>query len=127
MQQLIAWAIYLFCLANGGACTFVADAHVTEYAPEMGGHNCEEPCDKTAYLTPVIYGETAACGPNIPFGTRVYIEDVGWRTCQDHGGAIDDDEVDVAVEEEDYLLYGISGYHDVVWLFPMDQDEEDDD
>ncbi len=120
MQQLIALAIYLFCIANGGNCVLVEDAHITEYAPELGGHNCEEPCDKTAYMTPIIYGETAACGPNIPYGTRVYIEKVGWRTCQDHGGAIDDEEVDVAVRPDELLRRGISGYKDVVWLFPDD-------
>lgn len=125
MRYLVAWVIYLVCIANGGKCNFVADAHVTEYAPEMGGENCEEPCDQTAYMTPVIYGETAACGPNIPFGTQIYIQDVGWRICQDHGGAIEDDEVDVAVREEDLLKYGISGYHDVVWIFPQNEEAKD--
>lgn len=121
MQQVTAMVIYLFCLANGGHCAFVDAAHVTEYSPEMGGINCQEPCNLTGYLTPIEYGVTAACGRNMPYGTRVFIDDVGWRTCQDHGGAIDDDEVDVAVRPKDYLKAGISGYHDVVWLFPVEQ------
>lgn len=115
---MIAWVIFLFCLANGGNCAYVEEARITEYSPEMGGCNCEEPCDRTASMTPIVYGETAACGPGIPYGTRVYIEDVGWRICQDRGGAIDDDEVDVAVRPEEYLKLGIDGYRPVVWVFP---------
>jgi 3D (Asp-Asp-Asp) domain-containing protein len=117
-MQTTALIIYLFCVVNGGNCLYVKDAHVTEYAPELGGHNCQEPCDKTAYGTPVLYGETAACGPNIPYGTRVYIEEVGWRACQDRGGAIEDDEVDVAVRSSDYLVSSITGYRGVVWVLP---------
>jgi 3D (Asp-Asp-Asp) domain-containing protein len=118
MSQLIALAIYLLCVANGANCLYVQDAHVTEYVPELGGHNCEEPCNMTAFGTPILYGETAACGPNIAYGTRVFIDGVGWRTCQDRGGAIDDDEVDVAVRPAEYLRLGINGYRDVVWLLP---------
>jgi hypothetical protein len=118
MSQLIALAIYLLCVANGANCLYVQDAHVTEYVPELGGHNCEEPCNMTAFMTPILYGETAACGPDIPYGTRVFIDSVGWRTCQDRGGAIDNDEVDVAVRAVDYLRLGINGYRDVVWLLP---------
>ena len=121
-MQLIALAFYLFCIASGGQCMYVENAHVTEYAPELGGHNCQEPCDLTAFMTPLIYGETAACGPSIPYGTRVYIEGVGWRTCQDRGGAIDDDEVDIAVLPEDYLQFGFSGHRDVVWILPAGGD-----
>lgn len=117
-MQVASLIIYLFCLANGGSCQYVDNARVTEYAPELGGTNCLEPCDLTAYMVPVVYGETAACGPTIPYGTRVHIEGIGWRTCQDHGGAIDDDEVDVAVRGQDYLVGGISGYRDVVWVLP---------
>jgi hypothetical protein len=118
MSQLIALAIYLLCVANGASCLYVQDAHVTEYVPELGGHNCEEPCNMTAFMTPILYGETAACGPDIPYGTRVFIDGVGWRTCQDRGGAIDNDEIDVAVRAMDYLRLGINGYRDVVWLLP---------
>lgn len=117
MTTVTALVIFLFCTLSGGSCLYVEGAHTTEYVPEWGGINCQEPCDLTAYMTPVIYGETVACGPSIPYGTEVYIEDVGWRICQDHGGAIQDDEVDVAVSPEDYLQFGISGYHDVVLVF----------
>jgi hypothetical protein len=121
-MQVTALIIYVLCLLNGGQCLLVEDAHVTEYVPEFGGENCEDPCDRTAYMTPVIYGETVACGPDIPYGTQVYIQGVGWRVCQDRGGAIDNDEVDVAVEPDDYLIWGISGYRDVVWVLPAEED-----
>ena len=117
-MQATALIIYLFCVANGATCLYVEDARITEYAPEMGGNNCEEPCDMTAYMTPVLYGETAACGPSIPYGTRVFIDQVGWRICQDRGGAIDDDEVDVAVRPTDYLRRGINGHRSAVWIYP---------
>jgi hypothetical protein len=121
-MQITALIIFLLCMINGGNCLLVEDARVTEYVPELGGTNCAEPCDRTAYMTPIVYGETAACGPDIPYGTEVYIQDVGWRTCQDRGGAIDNDEVDVAVLPEEYLVLGISGYRDVVWVLPDEPD-----
>ena len=117
-MQIATLILYLLCVVSGGECLYVEDARVTEYVPELGGLNCEEPCDKTAYMTPVLYGETAACGPDIPYATRVYIQDVGWRVCQDHGGAIDNDEVDVAVRPDEYLVKGYSGYRNVVWILP---------
>ncbi len=115
-MQTVAWVIYLFCVVNGGRCLYVEDARVTEYSPEMGGLNCDGTCEHTAFMTPVTYGLTAACGPGIPFGTRVYIERVGWRTCQDRGGLIEDDEVDVAVRAREYQKLGIDGRRPVVWL-----------
>ena len=110
--------LLLFCLAIGGHCLYEPAARVTEYVPEWGGINCAPPCHLTASMTPVTPGVTAACGPSIPFGTRVYINDIGWRTCQDRGGAIDDDEIDVAVEPGEFMRLGINGHHAVVWVLP---------
>ena len=114
---MTAAIILLFCLAFGGSCLFVPDANVTVYAPELGGHNCLEPCDQTAYLEPLQYGIGAACGPSIPYGTRVYIDGIGWRTCNDRGGAIDDDEVDVLIRAAEYPSW-MSGLRGVVWVMP---------
>ncbi len=115
---MTAALILVFCIVTGGHCLHELAARVTEYVPEWGGHNCMEPCDLTASMTPVVPGVTAACGPGIPFGTRVFIEDVGWRTCQDRGGAIDNDEIDVAVEPGDYMRLGINRSHAVTWVLP---------
>ncbi len=105
-------------IAQGATYTLVRDARVTEYVPEWGGINCMEPCHLTGYLTPIIYGTTAACGLSIPWNTSVHIF-TPWgkyvRYCQDHGGGIDDDEVDVAVLPADHPL-GLYGYWDVVWV-----------
>lgn len=122
MIQAVAWVIYLLCVANGSHCEFVQDARITEYVPEMGGANCSEPCDRTASMTPIEYGKTAACGPAIPFGTQVYIENVGWRVCEDRGGLIANDEVDVAVRKTDFMKLGINGCRPVVWVFPDEHD-----
>lgn len=110
-----AQTIALLCALWGGECLFIEEARVTEYAPELGGINCMEPCHLTAYLEPIDYGVTVACVPGIPYGTQVYIDGVGWRTCLDHGGAIDDDEIDVAVRPAE-LWHGVSGYRDVVLI-----------
>lgn len=119
----VALVIYFLCLAgHPGGCAYEPAARVTEYAPALGGINCEEPCHITASMLPITYGVTAACGPHVPFGTLLYIESAGWRTCHDRGGAIDDDEVDVAVEPHQYLELGINGHHPLVWIFPLSQE-----
>lgn len=112
-----ALLIFLFCFASGRSCQFVESAHVTTYAPELSGINCQEPCNLTGYLQPLEYGIGAACGLSIPYSTRVYIEGVGWRVCNDHGGAINDDEVDILIRAEEYPSW-MAGDRDVVWIFP---------
>lgn len=43
-------------------------------------------CDGwTTAGTRTTVGRTAACPETIPLGARVYIEGVGWRTCEDRG------------------------------------------
>ena len=76
-----------------------------------------EPCDRTAYQEELQYGAGAACGLDIKYGTKVYIEDVGWRTCNDHGGAINNNEVDILIRASEYPSW-MSGERNVVWLFP---------
>ena len=112
-----ALLIFLFCFISGGSCQFVESARVTTYAPELSGINCQEPCNLTGYLLPLEYGVGAACGLSIPYNTRVYIEGVGWRVCNDHGGAIDDDEVDILIQAEEYPSW-MAGMRDTVWVFP---------
>jgi len=114
---MTAALILLFCLATGGSCLYVPNANVTVYAPELGGHNCMEPCDMTAYLEPLQYGIGAACGPSIRYGTKVYIESIGWRVCNDHGGAINNNEVDILIRASEYPSW-MSGERDVVWVTP---------
>lgn len=51
----------------------------------------------TASGAKVKIGKTAAGGPALPFGTRIFVEGFGWRTITDRGGAIGNKNVDVAV------------------------------
>ncbi|MFP7265762.1 3D domain-containing protein [Bacillus altitudinis] len=43
-------------------------------------------------------GITIACPPYMRFGTKLYIEDVGLRVCQDRGGDIKGNRLDVFIE-----------------------------
>ncbi|WP_232696152.1 3D domain-containing protein [Brevibacillus daliensis] len=50
---------------------------------------------------------TVACPPELPFGTRVYIEGVGERMCQDRGGAIKGRKLDVYMHDyNDAIHFG---------------------
>ncbi|MEK4311769.1 3D domain-containing protein [Bacillus sp. FSL P2-0092] len=42
-------------------------------------------------------GHTIACPPSIAFGTRLNIEGIGVRTCEDRGGAITEGHIDLYV------------------------------
>lgn len=110
-----AAAIALFCLLSGGNCIYVPDTHVTQYAPGLGGINCQEPCNLTAWMEPVEYGVTVACGPSVPYGTDVYVDGWGWFECRDRGGAIDDDEIDISVPVDEFSWW--SGDVGVVWVY----------
>jgi 3D (Asp-Asp-Asp) domain-containing protein len=97
-------------------CIYITNAHVTAYAPAIGDElNCQEPCNITASGLEVEIGVTAACGPNIPFGTHVVVEGLGEYICYDRGGAIDDDEVDIAVDY-DYVWTIGNGERGVIWI-----------
>lgn len=41
---------------------------------------------------------TLACPPSFPFGTRIYIDGVGERRCEDRGGAIRGNHVDIYMQ-----------------------------
>ncbi|MEH7652325.1 3D domain-containing protein [Bacillus safensis] len=43
-------------------------------------------------------GHTIACPPSMAFGTRLNIEGIGVRTCEDRGGAITEGHIDLYVE-----------------------------
>ncbi|GIN22523.1 3D domain-containing protein [Siminovitchia fordii] len=50
---------------------------------------------KTASGAYVQEGVTIACSPEVPFGTKIKIESIGVRTCQDRGAAITSGKLDV--------------------------------
>ncbi|MHC2451268.1 3D (Asp-Asp-Asp) domain-containing protein [Bacillus altitudinis] len=51
----------------------------------------------TASGTRTKTGHTIACPPSMAFGTRLNIEGIGVRTCEDRGGAIKEGHIDLYV------------------------------
>ncbi|NLY37741.1 MAG: hypothetical protein GX044_00385 [Firmicutes bacterium] len=89
----------------------VREMNITMYAPLSAGAVRGQDFAGNPALTAsgekVVPGETAAAGPNIPFGTRIYVEGLGWYTVQDRGSAIGPDDIDLAVETvEEALRFG---------------------
>lgn len=52
----------------------------------------------TASGVGAVEGRTIAMDPSYPFGTRIYIEGLGERVCEDRGGAIVGDRIDLYFE-----------------------------
>lgn len=75
--------------------------NITMYAPlstgAVEGQDYAGDPSRTASGDKVVVGESAAAGPNIPFGTRIYVEGLGWRTVNDRGRAVGPNDIDLAV------------------------------
>ena len=55
----------------------------------------------------VLEGETIACPPQFPLGTKLDIDGIGTRICEDRGGAIKGNHVDIYVEhKKDAFQFG---------------------
>jgi len=120
-SKLAAIILYAICMTHGGECVVVEDARVTSYAWELGGINCQEPCHLTAFMSPVVFGQTAACGPDMPWRTKVTIfMPYGpiVRYCEDRGGAITNERVDIAMGLEEIKNNPIHGDFLVLWELP---------
>lgn len=81
----------------------------TAYCGEKYEHICGTGDGITASGAPVVSGVTCAAPENIPFGTVLYIEGVGFRVVQDRGSAIADQRLDVATDTHAEAL-GWAGY-----------------
>lgn len=68
--------------------------HVTGYLA-----TCRGCTGITASGARPLVGRTAACDTSIRFGTRVWIEDIGWRVCEDRGPDIVGRAIDVLVAD----------------------------
>ena len=73
---------------------------ITAYSYESGSI--------TASGTEVCYGTVAVDPDVIPLGSKVYVEDYGYATALDTGGAIQGNRIDIWLpSEEEALDYGI--------------------
>ncbi len=82
----------------------------TAYCTEQYEHICGEGKGITASGQPIQAGVTVAADQSMfPYGTVLYIEDVGIRIVQDKGGAIQGNKLDVAVDTHSNAL-AWSGY-----------------
>lgn len=73
---------------------FVVNASAyTASADECGNSN-----GVTSSGLKVEEGRTIACPPEFPFGAKIYIEGIGERRCEDRGGAIKGNHIDIYVE-----------------------------
>lgn len=90
----------------------------TAYCTEKREHICGTGTGITASSAPVEGGVTVAADPDVfPFGTVLYIEDVGVRIVQDTGASVKGKHLDVAVSgsHKDALNWDGYGQHRV-WI-----------
>lgn len=90
----------------------------TAYCTEKREHICGTGTGITASGAPVEGGVTVAADPDVfPFGTVLYIEDVGVRIVQDTGASVKGKHLDVAVSgsHKDALNWQGYGTHRV-WI-----------
>lgn len=90
----------------------------TAYCTEKREHICGTGTGITASGAPVEADVTVAADPDVfPFGTILYIEDIGVRVVQDKGAGIRGKHLDVAVSgsHEDALNWNGYGTHRV-WI-----------
>ncbi len=81
---------------------------------------CKQCCGKedgiTASGVKVQEGVTVAADTSIlPFGTKIYIKGIGWRTVQDRGGAIKGNRLDIYIpSHNDPMPYNVQSLD--VWV-----------
>lgn len=76
--------------------------NITKYAPlspgAVPGRDYAGDPSLTASGEELVPGKTAAAGPNVPFGTRIYVEGLGWYVVQDRGSGVGPNDIDLATE-----------------------------
>lgn len=83
--------------------------HVTQYAPSAGGINADSDPDTTSTMRKANpANRIVAVDPGVvPYGSWVWIEDLGWYEAQDTGGAIKGFKLDVMVHRsKDAMQWG---------------------
>jgi 3D (Asp-Asp-Asp) domain-containing protein len=103
--------------------------NITMYAPlspdAVPGWDYKGDPSLTASGERLVPGETAAAGENIPFGTRIYVEGLGWHTVHDRGRLIGPNDIDLAVPtREESIEFGKQQRLVIIHL-PETEDEKD--
>lgn len=95
---------------------YLGDFKLTHYCVETFEHICGTGTGLTATGTNVAAGRTIAVDPSIiPYGTEVYIEGYGWRIAEDCGGAVNGNQIDIAVDTHE-LAESMGTLSGGVWI-----------
>lgn len=106
----------------GIAAEYVGEYLCTAYCTEKRPHICGTGTGITASGAPITADLTVAADQSLlPFGTVIYIEDVGVRVVQDKGSGVQGKHLDVAVpgSHDDALHWAGYGTHKV-WILKGD-------
>lgn len=95
---------------NSPTLTYLGRYRITGYC------TCSKCCGKsdgiTASGTTATVGRTCAAGKDLPFGTVLYIDGIGYRTVEDRGGGVNGGHIDVLCNDHPEC-YSITGWYDV--------------
>lgn len=96
---------------------YMGQFQITYYCTETYEHICNDGgSGLTSSGTTVTAGRTIATDTSIiPYGTKVYISGIGWRTAEDTGGAVNSKHIDVAVDSHEEAMSKGVVYKDV-WI-----------
>ena len=83
---------------------YLGEFRLTHYCDERYNHICGG-SGVTASGTKTSVGRTVAVDPKkIPYGTKMYIEGYGWRTAEDCGSAVKNNQIDILVNTHEQAL-----------------------
>ena len=95
---------------------YLGNFQLTHYCNERREHICGYGQGITATGTTATVGRTIAVDPRvIPYGSQVYIAGYGWRTAEDCGGGVKDNQIDILVDTHSQALSLGVQYGDV-WI-----------
>lgn len=109
-------------LPAGMVAEYVGEYTCTAYCTEKRPHICGTGTGITASGAPITADLTVAADQSLlPFGTVIYIEDVGIRVVQDKGSGVQGHHLDVAVSgsHDDALHWAGYGTHKV-WILKVE-------
>ena len=101
--------------ASAETMTYFGNCYITAYCDERYPHICGG-SGVTAMGVPTQVGVTCGATKDLPLGTKVYIEGVGYRIVQDRGSGNGTKHIDVlCATHQDALHFEGYGHRDV-WI-----------